>query len=559
MVSRALRPAAVAMLLAWLPLAALAASEQTPAENPVLGELRLSEPEATLVISNRPIVTFRAAFGARTPARRVKLASERIQALPHTALTGAVDALPVKAGDVVGVMIAVDGRYVFAMAEADVDPEAGESFDALVAQTLDHLRGALHARAEQRETRVLLRGLAQAGPATLIFLVFAWLISRARSWIARWASAASADHLQKISRLGFDVRRQASRALSTLANGLTWILLASVGYVWLTVCFSAFPYTEPWGDQLGDFLRDTLFGLARGMVNAVPSLLVIALIVLITRAAIGLINAFFRNVERGATHVSWLDAQTARATRQLINVILWLFAITVAYPHIPGSQTDAFRGISVFVGIVVSLGSTGVVNQVMSGLVVIYSRTLRPGDWVRVGEIEGLVKEVGMLTTKLSTVRREEVAIPNAVLVGRLDDELQQPGGRGRPADQYGADDRLRRPLATGTRAAHACRGAHTRDPHAARAARAAARPLGLLRRVPADREPRTRAGSLRGAFPAPREHPGRVQRAGCADHVTALRDPARRAGGRAAGEVVRAACPGGVIGRILGERRTDP
>jgi small-conductance mechanosensitive channel len=189
-------------------------------------------------------------------------------------------------------------------------------------------------------------------------------------------------------------------------------------YLWLTFVFTQFPYTEPWGDQLGGFLLDTIAGLARGLVRAVPGLVVIGLIYLIARTAVRFVNSFFESVERGRVRVTWLDAETARATRRLVVALLWIFAITAAYPHIPGSHTEAFRGISVFVGLVVSLGSTGLVNQVMSGFVVVYSRAMRPGDWVRVGEIEGRVLEIGVLSTKLSTVRREEVAIPNAVLVG---------------------------------------------------------------------------------------------------------------------------------------------
>ena len=314
-------------------------------------------------------------------------------------------------------MITVDARYVFALARVDADAEAGESFDALVSQSIDRLRVALRARAEQRESRVLLRGLAEAGPAPLLFAAFAWLLTRARNWIANWATTVAKGRLQNIPGLGFDVRRQAAVALRMLTNGVAWVWMASIGYLWLTVCFSAFPYTEPWGDQLGRFLRNTPLEIGRGIVDAVPSLVVIAVIVLITRAAVGVVNGFFRNVERGWTRVSWLDAHTARATRRLVDVILWLFALTAAYPHIPGSHTEAFRGISVFLGVVVSLGSTGVVNQVMSGFVVVYSRALRTGDWVHVGEIEGRVTDIGMLTTRLSTVRREEVAIPNAVLV----------------------------------------------------------------------------------------------------------------------------------------------
>ena len=99
-------------------------------------------------------------------------------------------------------------------------------------------------------------------------------------------------------------------------------------------------------------------------------------------------------------------------------MLIWVFSVTIAYPYIPGSGTDAFKGVSVFVGLVVSLGSAGVVNQVMSGLVVIYSRALKPGEFVRVGDDLGTVSELGMLSTKIITRKREEITIPNAVLVG---------------------------------------------------------------------------------------------------------------------------------------------
>jgi small-conductance mechanosensitive channel len=90
----------------------------------------------------------------------------------------------------------------------------------------------------------------------------------------------------------------------------------------------------------------------------------------------------------------------------------------VAYPYIPGSNTEAFKGVSVFAGLMITLGSAGLVNQVMSGLVAVYARALRPGDLVQAGSTVGIVSEVGLLSTKLITLKREEVTIPNAVLVG---------------------------------------------------------------------------------------------------------------------------------------------
>jgi small-conductance mechanosensitive channel len=91
----------------------------------------------------------------------------------------------------------------------------------------------------------------------------------------------------------------------------------------------------------------------------------------------------------------------------------------MAFPYVPGSDTDAFRGISVALGLMVTLGSSGLVNQVMSGLVVTYSRALRLGDFVRIGDVEGTITDVGLLSTKLRTLKAEEITIPNAVVVSQ--------------------------------------------------------------------------------------------------------------------------------------------
>jgi small-conductance mechanosensitive channel len=129
-----------------------------------------------------------------------------------------------------------------------------------------------------------------------------------------------------------------------------------------------------------------------------------------------MLHGLFAGVEQGNLSLPGLEQETAEATRRISTVLVWLFAVIVAYPYIPGSGTDAFRGISVFVGLMLSLGSAGLVNQVMSGLVVVYARAIRPGEYVKIGELEGLVAEVGLLSTKLVTARKEEITIPNAVM-----------------------------------------------------------------------------------------------------------------------------------------------
>ena len=96
---------------------------------------------------------------------------------------------------------------------------------------------------------------------------------------------------------------------------------------------------------------------------------------------------------------------------------MWVFAAVVAYPYLPGSRTEAFKGVSVFVGLIVTFGSSGLVNQVMSGFMVTYSRAVRVGDYVRIGDVEGTVTHLGILSARVKTLRNEDVTIPNAMVV----------------------------------------------------------------------------------------------------------------------------------------------
>jgi small-conductance mechanosensitive channel len=167
-----------------------------------------------------------------------------------------------------------------------------------------------------------------------------------------------------------------------------------------------------------EFMLAKVSSLALDMVSAVPSLFTVVLIFLIARFVIRLLRLFFAAVEQGTVEVPWLHRDTAQPTRRLVATLLWIFAAVMAYPYLPGSGTDAFKGASVFIGLVVSLGSSGLVNQVMSSFMITYSRSLRLGDFVRVGEVEGTVTYLGVLSTKVRTVRGEQITIPNAVVVG---------------------------------------------------------------------------------------------------------------------------------------------
>jgi small-conductance mechanosensitive channel len=191
-------------------------------------------------------------------------------------------------------------------------------------------------------------------------------------------------------------------------------------YTWLTFVLNRFPYSRPWGEALRGFLLEQISQIGLGILEAIPGLFTVLLILVVARFAARLAGQLFDAVERGRLDFPGVHRDTAQTTRRLVTGLLWMFASVAAYPYLPGAETDAFKGLSVFVGLMLSLGSSGIVNQVMSGLTIIYSRAVRHGDFVRIGDVEGTVTGVGMLSTKVKTPLREELTIPNSVVMSTV-------------------------------------------------------------------------------------------------------------------------------------------
>jgi len=431
-VRRLSRPGArVALCLAALWGASLAA--QTPAtpprnpRTPVLAAIR-AEPSAyptLFAFFNRPIATLRARVMGREPVERADSARRVLDLLIEDGITGPVDSQSFDGGS----LIAVAGKGVLLLTTQDIDLLSDETLDAATAQAASRLQQALSAAAEARTPVALLRSTALAAVVVVLALLAIWGVSRARHAAAR-RIADIAERTVARSGIGSDVVRASNlpvieRALAGALGGGVQLLViyATVGFV-----LRQFPYSRPWGDSMRGFLWATAKTLGLGAANAIPGLFTVLVIFAIARFTTKVIEVWFNAIERGQVAFSWIYPETAQPTRRLATALLWVFAVVVAYPYMPGSQTDAFKGVSVFLGLIISLGSSGIVNQIMSGFTITYSRALRPGDFVRIGDVEGTVIHLGVLSTKVKTLRQEDVTIPNAVVVSQTTTDYSRFG-----------------------------------------------------------------------------------------------------------------------------------
>jgi len=183
---------------------------------------------------------------------------------------------------------------------------------------------------------------------------------------------------------------------------------------------SRFPYTRPWGERLNAYLLGIAGDMLASIIGSIPGLGIALTIFLLARLFIGMLSRFFERIVRAEPPVSWLNPETMPTTRRLFNVGVWLFAVAMAYPYLPGAQTEAFRGLSVLLGLMVSLGASSIVGQGAAGLILTYTRTIRPGEFVRIGEHEGTVVVMGMFTTTVRTGLGEELTLPNSMITSSV-------------------------------------------------------------------------------------------------------------------------------------------
>ncbi len=360
---------------------------------------------------NRPIFTIRSEFMGYTQEERAITVRDRIKSAMEKGGDDHVSIRPTPEG---GRFIELNGLAVFQIRPSDLDPLTGESVDETAQNAAENLRIAVHEARERGNSSIMLKGsglfiLASVffyGVCRFIYSLENRIIKRLQSWMQVWED-----------KLTVAVRpQQALNVLVFVTRLAKWTVVIMAGYEWATFSLRQFPYTRPWGETLHNYLIDTIEGILSAIVDALPGLLVVFLIILLTRFTSQLLKAFFARIESGEVTVPWMAEETARPTRKLTQALLWLFAFAMAYPYFPGSNTEAFKGLSVLVGIMLSIGGAGVVGQAASGLIMIYSRVLREGEYVKIGETEGLVTLVGIFSTKIRTASGEEVNMPNALI-----------------------------------------------------------------------------------------------------------------------------------------------
>jgi small-conductance mechanosensitive channel len=291
--------------------------------------------------------------------------------------------------------------------------------EILARDALQRIKDAIEQYRQDRRPEQLLKNATYATIASFAFLSASFLIIKLSGKLFPWfrklmESRIPAIKIQnaeiisssKISFLGLQIL-QIFRLVT-----LFLLLFSYVAFV-----LRLFPWTRVFGERILDHLFQSLELVLSSISKYLPNALIIAIIIFITYYLIRIIKPFFTAIERGNLVIPGFYTDWAKPTYNLLLVIIIALAAVLAFPYLPGFDSPAFRGISVFLGLLLSLGSTSAITNVIGGIILIYTRAFRIGDHIQVGDVIGDIIEKNFLVIRICTPTNQIITIPNSSLL----------------------------------------------------------------------------------------------------------------------------------------------
>lgn len=398
---------ALAMLAGTLPLAGQ-------------GEVRPLPAGAAVRFHDQELFTIQARVGAFTPEARASAISSRLaqleanpfQAPPEILVSDDGTSALASAGDVL----------LFSVTEEDARLASKDRL-ALANQRAEAVRSALAGHRLQMRVRAIGVTLLWTLLVTGLALGAYWLLRFAFLRVRRWAEKSILGRVGafRIQRLELLSAGQTQAAIMKALWTLRAFAYLGFGYVYLSILFSLFPATRGLAAKLLDLALTPVASFGKALIAFIPNLFFLALIALVTHLTLKFLRLVFGGIQSGKLVFGAFHSEWADPTQKLVRILILAFALVLAFPYLPGSGSEAFKGVSLFLGVLFSLGSSGAVTNLVAGVLLTYMRPFKVGDRVQIGDTVGDVLERTALVTRILTIKNVEVSIPNsAVLAGQV-------------------------------------------------------------------------------------------------------------------------------------------
>ena len=410
----------VALLLGLVSASATAAPRKEPPAVPAPSAPAATAPSkpapAPVVLEGKTLFNIRESALGVSPEERARDVGERLgKLLKNRAFRP--DSIRL-VDDEMAILIAAEGTVLLRVFDRDAAAE-GVMRQALAERFAEAIRAAIEAHNVAFSFRSLLFGAIYAIVATVVLLVvlfgYRYLFSRIYSRLR----ALRETRIRSVGIQSFEILNadRIVRLLIALARWFRILTTALLVYAWMLYVLSLFPWTRSISAAVIGYILDPLKAFGAALLASLPDLFVLAIIVFITRYVIKLARFFFDEVGKGKVVLPGFFAEWAGPTYKIVRFFILAFALTVAFPFIPGSKSEAFKGVSIFLGVLFSLGSTSAIANVMGGLSITYMRAFKTGDRIRIGDTVGDVIDQSLLVTHIRTIKNEDVTVPNSMVL----------------------------------------------------------------------------------------------------------------------------------------------
>ena len=332
---------------------------------------------------------------------------------------------PSISSDSVKVITTADREQIYAgdefiMYVFDLDGEADGLSRGVLAEMIHKkiVFGINTYRYERSRPVLIKKSLYAAGAAvllTVIMFILFWLIRKLNTRLQKRIKS----RIDSVDNISYNLIRSSQlwTAINVLFKTLKIAVIIIIVVVFLQYILGLFPWTNSVAKYTLNLFIDPIVKIGKGFLNFLPSLAFLIVIFLVFRYLLRLIKMLFTGVEQGGISIKGFDPEWAIPTFKILRIFVIAFAIIIAYPYIPGSETSAFKGISVFLGVLFSLGSSSFISNIIAGYSMTYRRAFKKGDRIKVDDQVGFVEEQKLLVTRLRSVKNEEIVIPNSVLL----------------------------------------------------------------------------------------------------------------------------------------------
>ena len=281
------------------------------------------------------------------------------------------------------------------------------------------ITNAIRVYNEENRWQSILRDflLAALVVAALFLIIFS--VNRLFKWIKIIIEKQRGVKLKglKIKEYEFLDSNRLAKAIFSLINILKWILILTLIYLTLPVLFGIFPWTGGLAGKLISYFLDPVKHILVSIWYYLPNFFTIIVLLIFFRYLIRILHYFKSEIEKGSLKIPGFYVDWANPTFQIIRVLVLAFMVIVIFPYLPGSDSQIFKGVSVFLGVLFTFGSAGALGNIVAGLVLTYMRAYKIGDRVKIGDVTGDVVEKSLLVTRIKTIKNEVVSIPNSTVM----------------------------------------------------------------------------------------------------------------------------------------------